>query len=165
MLTDHISLCSNPLCQIYNHCKSNNLLTPCSSASTRVTVPTFCVDGGDAFGGADIPDADGFISRSCDKQVRVGRVPAELIHAVPMTSVVVFFHLDRQTSTFINPKLCLPRTLPDSGMPVNNQQCGTLRKRDILNICVSLPNVHIRNFCPKPALNWLENQIHKRCSG
>lgn len=56
-------------------------------------ITTFGVDGGDALGGADVPYANGLVSGCCDEQIGVGRMPAELIHAVAMTSVVVFFHL------------------------------------------------------------------------
>lgn len=54
---------------------------------------TFGIDGGNALGGAHIPYADGLVSRCCDKEIRVGWMPAELIHTVTMTSVVVFLHL------------------------------------------------------------------------
>lgn len=54
---------------------------------------TFGVDGGDALGGAHVPDADGLVAGRCDEEVRVGGMPAELVHAVAVTSVVVLLHL------------------------------------------------------------------------
>lgn len=57
---------------------------------------TFGIDSGDALGGADVPDADGFVPGCCDKEVRVAGVPAELVHAVPMAPVVVLLHLERE---------------------------------------------------------------------
>lgn len=59
---------------------------------------TFGIDSGDALGGADVPDADGFIPRCRNKEVRVAGVPAELIHAVPMAPVVVLLHLEKEDS-------------------------------------------------------------------
>ena len=56
---------------------------------------TFRIDSGDAFGGADVPYADGLVSGRCDEQIWVGRMPAELIHTVTVASVVVLFHLER----------------------------------------------------------------------
>lgn len=58
---------------------------------------TFGVDSGDAFGGSDVPYPNGLVSRCCHKQIRVGGMPAELIHAVAVTSVIVFFNLDTET--------------------------------------------------------------------
>lgn len=60
-----------------------------SSADSR----TFGVDGGDALGGADVPDADGLVARRRDKQIGIGRMPTELIYAVAVTPVVIFLHL------------------------------------------------------------------------
>lgn len=83
-----------------------------AQAAHQPKVLTFRVDGGDAFGGADVPDANGLVSGRCDEQVRVGRMPAQLIHTVAVTSVVVLFHLetvrepnpsDHRTST-LNPQ-------------------------------------------------------------
>lgn len=59
--------------------------------------PTFRIDGGDALGGADVPYADGLVSGRRDEQIWVGWMPAELIHAVTVTSVVVLFHLRTET--------------------------------------------------------------------
>lgn len=70
--------------------------SPLSPVSTWLEVLTFCVDGGNAFGGTDIPYANGLVSRRRDEQIWVGRVPTELIHAVTMTSVVVFFYLETE---------------------------------------------------------------------
>lgn len=61
-------------------------------------VLTFGVDSGDALGGADIPDTDGFVPRRRDEEVRVAGVPTELIHTVPMAPVVVLLHLKREDS-------------------------------------------------------------------
>lgn len=54
---------------------------------------TFCADRGHAFGSADVPDPDGFVSWRSDKQIRVGWVPTELINTVSMSSVVILLHL------------------------------------------------------------------------
>lgn len=59
---------------------------------------TFGIDSGNALGGADVPDADGFVPRCRDEEVRVAGVPAELIHAVPMAPVVVLLHLEGEDS-------------------------------------------------------------------
>jgi len=59
---------------------------------------TFGVDRGDALGGADVPDADGFVPGRRHEEVGVAGVPAELIHAVPMAPVVVLLHLQRADS-------------------------------------------------------------------
>lgn len=69
-----------------------------AQAAHQPKVPTFRVDSGDAFGGADVPDTNGLVSGRRDEQVRVGRMPAQLIHAVAVTSVVVLFHLERTES-------------------------------------------------------------------
>lgn len=60
---------------------------------------TFGVDGGDAFGGPDVPDPNGLVSRCRHEQIGVGGMPAELVHAVTVTSVVVFFHLESRKTT------------------------------------------------------------------
>lgn len=59
---------------------------------------TFGIDSGDALGGADIPDADGFVPRCRDKEVRVAGVPAELIHTVTMAPVIILLHLEGENS-------------------------------------------------------------------
>lgn len=61
-------------------------------APTDVDVLPFGVDGGNALGGAHVPDADGFVPGRSDKEVGVAGMPAELIHAVTMAPVVVLFY-------------------------------------------------------------------------
>lgn len=65
-------------------------------AAPRRQGPTFGVDGGDALGGADVPDADGLVPGRRDEEVGVAGVPAELIHAVPVPPVVVLLHLGEE---------------------------------------------------------------------
>lgn len=57
---------------------------------------TFRVHSSDALGGPHIPDADGFVSRRRDKEVRVTGMPAQLVHAITMSAVIVFFDLKEQ---------------------------------------------------------------------
>lgn len=57
---------------------------------------TFGVDSGDALGGSDVPYPNGLVSRRRHEQIRVGGMPAELIHAVAVASVVVLFNLDTE---------------------------------------------------------------------
>lgn len=58
---------------------------------------TFSVHSSDAFGSPHIPDANGFVSRRCDEEVRVTWVPTQLVHTVAMAAVIVFFDLKEQT--------------------------------------------------------------------
>lgn len=72
--------------------------------STSEKNQTFGVDGGDAFGGSDIPYSNGLVSGCRHKQIGVGGMPAELIHAVTVSSVVVFFNLEtRKTISVKHP--------------------------------------------------------------
>lgn len=84
---------------------SSNLRSVLAADSVRHKnqEPTLRVDGGNAFGGAYIPDADGFVSGRRDEQIRVGGMPAELIHAVTVTSVVVLFHLQTNITCIRHP--------------------------------------------------------------
>jgi len=65
------------------------------AAEDPLSEVTFRVHSGDAFCSPHIPDANGFISRCGDKKVRVAWMPAELVHAIPMSTVVVFLDLKR----------------------------------------------------------------------
>lgn len=66
---------------------------PAPRSQSPAASATFGVDGGDALGGAHVPDADGLVAGRCDEEVRVGGMPAELVHAVAVASVVVLLHL------------------------------------------------------------------------
>lgn len=73
--------------------------------------PTFGVHGSNALSGADIPDTDGLVSRCSNEEVWVTRVPAQLIHAVPVAAVVVLLHLegdDRPSHQTTRPVGCCP---------------------------------------------------------
>ena len=62
---------------------------------------TLGVDGRDAFCRADVPHPDRLVSRRGHKQVGVGRMPTQLVHTVPMASVVILLNLETQRRTSI----------------------------------------------------------------
>lgn len=67
----------------------------CWDSNSHINDCTLCVDRCDAFGGAHVPYANGFVSRRSDEQIRVGWMPAQLINTVTMSSVVVLLHLEK----------------------------------------------------------------------
>lgn len=57
---------------------------------------TFGVHGSNAFGSPHIPDANSFVSRCSDKEVRITRMPTKLVHTISMSPIIVFFDLKVQ---------------------------------------------------------------------
>lgn len=90
----HMLIFSPKSCQRKSHIWIN--LIRSTDMTDRLQCFTFGADRGHAFGGPYVPDADGLVSWCGDEQIRVGGMPAQLIHTVSMPSVVVFLHLIRE---------------------------------------------------------------------
>lgn len=76
---------------------------------TALWTVTFSVHSGNAFRSPHIPDANGFVSRRSNKEIRVTWMPTELVHTIPMSPIIVFFDLKEQNPDTISPICtCLP---------------------------------------------------------